>query len=102
MNALTMDGHHWLADGFYELTSSLLVRDGMEVVVLAGLSMFGNNGVGVATDPLMMDFAGGGTFTSQSGVFLTAVPEPATLLLMGGGLAAGAMRRLLQRRRAES
>ena len=94
---LTMDGFTWLQNGSYSASSSLLVHDGMTVNLRAGLFLFGGGtSSGLAFDPLVFNL-NGGTFTSQSGVLLTqtpaAVPEPATLALLGTGLLVAAARR---------
>ncbi len=99
---LTMDGFTWIGDGNYQLTSSMLVQDGMTVNLKSGLFMNGGGvSMGFANDPLTFSLDGG-TFTSESGVLLTEttpVPEPTTLVLLGSGLSAAALRRGRARRR---
>ena len=92
---LTMaQGVNPLPDGAYSASASMWVQNGMTVAVLAGLTLYGESGQGgIAWDPLVFDLDGG-TFTSSSGVFLTAVPEPATLLLLGTAVAVTARRTL--------
>jgi prepilin-type processing-associated H-X9-DG protein len=97
-NYLMGDGHVWFTDnGPYHVSSSLMVTDGMSVSVIAMLFMFGGgNSSGVAFDPITLDIAGGGTFTSASGVFLSetvAVPEPSVLLLLATGVSVARLRR---------
>jgi hypothetical protein len=102
--ALTMSqGVMYLPQGPYSVSSSMLVSDGMTVAVLAGLAMTGSGpAAGIAFDPLAFGLDGG-TFTSESGVFLTqGVPEPATLALIGLGLAAAAVRQRKQRQRCRT
>jgi hypothetical protein len=97
--ALTMaQGVMPLPDGIYSVSSSMQVQNGMTVAVLAGMTLYGSGGQGgIAWDPLVFDLDGG-TFTSESGVFLTqSVPEPAALLLLGTALGAAALRRRKRR-----
>ena len=92
-----------LPGGVYSVSTSMLVQNGMSVGVLAGMSMAGGGpSSGIAWDPIMFSLDGG-TFTAESGVLLTQteaapVPEPATLALVGTGLAAAAVRRRRARR----
>jgi hypothetical protein len=92
---LTMaQGVMGLPTGPYSVSTSMLVTNGMQVVLLAGIGMAGEGGsTGIAWDPLSLSLDGG-TFTSASGVFLTqSVPEPAALLLLAVAGGAAALRR---------
>jgi hypothetical protein len=94
-----------LVNGTYLYNTLWTVSDGQRLEFFAGLKadVSGNASVFI-TDPLTITLPDGVTFTSESGGIYapadsapSAVPEPATWLLLGSGLAAKAARRRFKR-----
>jgi len=88
--------HMWLDNTVYSLTA--VDEAGFWNGGSLGVDIFaGEYSMRVDESILMMDYSSGGSGTDGRLSNLTAVPEPATLLLLGLGLAGGAFYRKVRR-----